>query len=246
MRLHNISSFREYYRFLTSGRQKEQELLDMMDILTVNETYFFRESHQLRTFSDEIIPELIRSRPKMGPQSLRIWSAGCSTGEEPYSIAMLLHDIPELKGWKIEIVGTDISPRVIGLARQGLFGQSSFRETDEYYRKRFFEKQGDDFRISDNLRRCVSFSQLNLFDGERILLLGRMDLIFCRNVIIYFDLSAQKKVVESFHRLLCEGGFLFLGHSESLMKISSDFILRHFSNDMIYQKPGRKYPGGER
>jgi chemotaxis protein methyltransferase CheR len=241
----NIRSFREYYRFLTNSRHRDQEMTDLMDILTVNETYFFRESHQLATFTDEIIPELISSRPNQGQQTMRIWSAGCSTGEEPYSIAMLLFDIPGLNDWKIEIVGTDISQRVLQHARLGLFGRSSFRDTDEYYRKRFFQKQGDGYRIIDDLRRFVSFSQLNLFDTDRVMLLGRMDLIFCRNVIIYFDLEAQKRVVASFHRLLFEGGFLLLGHSESLMNISQQFSLRHFRNDMIYQKPDRSSPGGE-
>jgi len=240
-----IQTFREYHRYLADILHRDQELLDIMDVLTVNETYFFREAHQLATLTEEILPELIRSRPETGRHSLRIWSAGCATGEEAYTIAMLLREIPELRGWNLEVIGTDISPRVLRIARQGLYGLSSFRETDERYRERFFEKQDNVYRVNDDLRRCVMFSQLNLYDPKRIALLGRMDLIFCRNVIIYFSLEARKRVVTSLHRTLVEGGFLFLGHSESLMNVSPLFQPRHFRNDIIYQKPVRNFPGGE-
>jgi chemotaxis protein methyltransferase CheR len=212
-------------------------MMDIMDILTVNETYFFRESYQLKAFTDEIIPELIIRASKKNTRSLNIWSAGCSTGEEAYTIAMLLLDIAELRGWKFNIIGTDISQRVLRQARHGVYGPSAFRATDDYYQKRFFHQHADGLRINDDVRECVTFSHLNLFDADRIIMLGKMDLVFCRNVIIYFDLDAKKKVVETFYNALAEGGFLLLGHSESLMNISTQFTLRHFKNDMIYQKP---------
>jgi chemotaxis protein methyltransferase CheR len=233
----NIPSFREYYHYLKYSRDKDQEMMDIMDILTVNETYFFRESYQLKAFTDEIIPELIARTSNKNSRSLHIWSAGCSTGEEAYTIAMLLLEINELKGWKIDIIGTDISQRVLRQARHGVYSTSAFRATDDYYRKRYFHTHENGLRINDEVRECVTFSHLNLFDANRIVMLGRMDLIFCRNVIIYFDLDAKKKVVENFHKTLSDGGFLLLGHSESLMNISTQFTLRHFKNDMIYQKP---------
>lgn len=239
-----IPSFREYYQFLKYNRKKDQEMMDVMDILTTNETYFFREAFQLKAFTDEIIPEIIQRKSREGSRSLRIWSAGCSTGEEPYTIAMLLRDIRELQGWQIEIIGTDISQRVLQHARRGVYGKASFRSTDEAYIRRYFHEQDDGLRVSDTVRELVTISHLNLFDSNRMVMLGRMDLIFCRNVIIYFDLAAKKKVVESFHQSLCEGGFLLLGHSESLMNISTQFTLRHFKNDMIYQKPERTTSGG--
>jgi chemotaxis protein methyltransferase CheR len=208
-----------------------------MDILTTNETYFFREAFQLKAFTDEIIPELLREKSSGGNRSLRIWSAGCSTGEEPYTIAMLLHGITELRGWKIEIVGTDISQRVLQHARRAVYGKSAFRTTDEKYVRRFFVEQDDGLKICDEIRNLVTISHLNLFDTNRMVMLGKMDLIFCRNVIIYFDLTAKKRVVDSFFNTLYDGGFLLLGHSESLMNVTTQFTLRHFKNDMIYQKP---------
>lgn len=239
----NIATFREYYQYLKYNRKKDQEMMDIMDILTTNETYFFREAFQLRAFTDEIIPELIHKKTKEHSRSIRIWSAGCSTGEEPYTIAMLLNDLPGLHGWKLEIVGTDISQRVLQHARRGVYGKSSFRSTDQSYVERYFHEQEDGFRITEKIRELVTISHLNLFDSHRMMMLGRMDLIFCRNVIIYFDLSAKKRVVESFHNSLSDGGFLLLGHSESLMNITTQFTLRHFKNDMIYQKPDRAVTG---
>ena len=241
----NLASFRDYYQFLKYNRKKDLELMDIMDILTTNETYFFRESFQLKAFTDEILPELMKDKAGRSDRTLRIWSAGCSTGEEPFTIAMLLLEIKELQGWKIEIIGTDISQRVLLHARRGVYGKSSFRATDDYYIKRFFQEQDDGFRINDEVRELVTISHLNLFDTNRMVMLGKMDLIFCRNVIIYFDAAAKKQVVEAFYKTLYDGGYLLLGHSESLMNITTLFTLRHFKNDMIYQKPERRTPGGQ-
>ena len=235
----NLPTFRDYYHYLKYNRNKDQELMDIMDILTTNETYFFRESFQLKAFTDEIIPELIARRPESSRRTLRIWSAGCSTGEEPYTIAMLLHGIRELRDWKIEIVGTDISQRVLQHARRAVYGKSSFRATDEHFIKRFFIEQEDGLKVCDEIRDLVTISHLNLFDVNRMVMLGRMDLVFCRNVIIYFDLPAKKRVIESFFNSLNDGGYLLLGHSESLMNVTTQFTLRHFKNDMIYQRPER-------
>ncbi|MSN25719.1 MAG: protein-glutamate O-methyltransferase CheR [Geobacter sp.] len=240
----NLLSYYDYYHYLKYNRNKDQELMDIMDVLTTNETYFFRESFQLKAFTDEIIPELIKVKGSHGSRSLRIWSAGCSTGEEPYTIAMLLTGILELRGWNIEIIGTDISQRVLQHARRGVYGKSSFRATEEHYLREFFVPQEDGFRVSDSIRKLVTISHLNLFDNGRMTMLGKMDIIFCRNVIIYFDQAAKKQVVESFHNALYDGGFLLLGHSESLMNLTTNFTLRHFKNDMIYQKPDRIFSGG--
>lgn len=240
----NISTFYDYYHLLKYSRNKEQELMDIMDVLTTNETYFFREGFQLKAFTDEIIPELIKYKTTCGNRSLRIWSAGCSTGEEPYTIAMLLSTMPELAGWKIEIIGTDISQKVLHQARRAVYGKSSFRATEEGDVRRFFCKQDDSYKVNDSIREMVTISHLNLFDTNRLTMLGKVDLVFCRNVIIYFDQTAKKRVIESFHSALYDGGFLLLGHSESLMNITTSFTLRHFKNDMIYQKPGRFSSGG--
>jgi chemotaxis protein methyltransferase CheR len=231
---HNLPGFRDYYQFLKYDRKKDEELSDIMDILTTNETYFFREGFQLKAFTDEILPELKVLKEK--ERTLRIWSAGCSTGEEPYTIAMLMLEQDLFPGWRIEIVGSDISQRVVQVARKGVYGKSSFRCTEEKYQKRFFTETEGGYRICDEVRELVSISHMNLFDANRLALLGKMDLIFCRNVIIYFDLASKKRVIDSFYNTLRSGGFLLLGHSESLMNLSTAFALRHLKNDMVYQK----------
>ncbi|MDD2853611.1 MAG: protein-glutamate O-methyltransferase CheR [Desulfuromonadaceae bacterium] len=240
----NLTSFYDYYHYLKYNRNKDQELMDIMDVLTTNETYFFRESFQLKAFSDEIIPELIKAKKALGNRTLRIWSAGCSTGEEPYTIAMLLSAIPALKGWSIEVIGTDISQKVLNHARRAVYGKSAFRATEERDLQRYFHPLDDGFKVNDSIRELVTISHLNLFDTNRLKMLGTVDLIFCRNVIIYFDLAAKKRVIESFYTALQGGGYLLLGHSESLMNISTLFTLRHFKNDMIYQKPVGTLTGG--
>jgi chemotaxis protein methyltransferase CheR len=238
LQLHNLKTFKDYYYFLRYSPGKEQELSELIDLLTTNETYFFREDFQLRTFREEILPELRERKERAGNRHLRIWSAGCSSGEEPYTIAMILLDQPWLKNWRVEVIGTDISQRVLHLARQATYGESAFRTTDEACRRRFFTADGNGReRLCDEVRSLVTISHLNLFDSARVTLLGRMDAIFCRNVIIYFDQPGKKKVVETFHQRLLPEGFLLLGHSESLMNISTAFKLRHFKHDMVYQKP---------
>jgi chemotaxis protein methyltransferase CheR len=235
---HRLKSFKDYYYFLRyNDRHKGQELAEVIDILTINETYFFREDFQLKTFTQEILPEIRSRKEKQGDRKLRIWSAGCSTGEEPYTIAMLVLDVPFFHDWQIDIIGTDINQRVLQTARKGLYGTFSFRTTDPFYQRRFFSESNGKYRIADRVKNLVTISHLNLFDTSRIALLGEMDVIFCRNVIIYFDFSAKKRVVQSFLRRLKPEGFLLLGHSESLMNISNAFVLRHFTHDMVYQRP---------
>jgi len=241
---HNLTSYKDYYFLLKYDVRKDQEMTGLMDVITTNETYFFRESFQLKAFTDEIIAEIVQAKAKKGDRTLRIWSAGCSTGEEPYTIAMLLLETALCSGLKIEILGTDISQRVLQQARKGVYGKSSFRATDAEYVERYFEEQDGNYRINEEVRELVTISQLNLFDQSRLALLGRMDVIFCRNVIIYFDQAAKKNVVEAFCQSLYPGGFLLLGHSESLMNISTLFTLRHLKNDMVYQKPYQLSLGG--
>jgi chemotaxis protein methyltransferase CheR len=239
LQLHNLKSFKDYYYLLRYSPAKDQELTEVVDLLTTNETYFFREDFQLRTFREEILPELRDRKEKSGNRQLRIWSAGCSSGEEPYTIAMILLDQPWLRSWRVEIIGTDISQRVLHMARQGIYGESAFRSTDAACRQRFFTTEPDGrAKVRDEVRGLVTVSHLNLFDTARVALLGRMDVIFCRNVIIYFDVNGKKKVVDTFYQRLQPDGFLLLGHSESLMNLTTAFRLRHFKHDMVYQKPG--------
>ncbi len=234
-----LPSFKDYFLFLKYDRHRDEELSVVLDLLTTNETYFFRESYQLKAFTDEIMPEITKRKTE---RNLRIWSAGCSTGEEPYTIAILLLELMnrgKLKGWQIEILGSDISQRVLKVARKGVYGPNSFRETDERYLA-YFQQDGGKKKARDAVRQMVSFTHLNLLDENKTCLLRTMDVIFCRNVLIYFDIVAKKKVVKNLYNRLDEGGCLFLGHSESLMNISTRFELKHLKNDLIYQKPSKK------
>ncbi len=234
-----LTNFEEYYHFLRYDRKREEELAMLVDNLTTNETYFFRESAQLKAFSHEILPEL---REKLADRkTLRIWSAGCSTGEEPYTIAMLMLESGDWwRDWQVEILGSDINQRVLHTARKGVYKKSALRATPpEMLRKYFIEEDRGDYRINDAVREHVSFSYLNLLDPFKTSLVRDLDIIFCRNVIIYFDREAKKKVIESFYDKLRDGGYLLLGHSESLINISNAFVLRTLVNDMVYQKPVR-------
>lgn len=234
---HRLKSFKDYYYLLRYNPNKEQELSEVVDLLTTNETYFFREDFQLRSFTEEVLPEIRRRKEQAGDRRLRIWSAGCSTGEEPYTIAMLLLEQPAFADWQVDIIGTDISQRVLQIARKGVYGNSSFRVTPPRFQQSYFTEVDGKFRIDDRAKSLVTISHLNLFDAPRVGLLGRMDVIFCRNVIIYFDLAAKKRVIDSFFQRLRPEGFLLLGHSESLMNISNAYVLRHFVHDMVYQRP---------
>jgi chemotaxis protein methyltransferase CheR len=237
-----LSTFEEYYHFLRYDRKREEELSVLIDNLTTNETYFFRESPQLRAFSEEILPELRRSLADR--KTLRIWSAGCSTGEEPYTIAILLLESGDWwRDWQVEILGSDINQRVLHTARKGVYKKGAHRvTTPPMLAKYFVEEEKGNYRIIDRVRELVSFSSLNLLDPYKTGLISNMDVIFCRNVIIYFDREAKKKVIASFYDKLREGGYLLLGHSESLINISNAFSLRTLKNDMVYQKQVRTRP----
>ncbi|MDP2168175.1 MAG: protein-glutamate O-methyltransferase CheR [Thermodesulfovibrionales bacterium] len=236
LRVHHLDNFRDYYRLLLYDRQKEEELSAAMDILTVNETYFFREESQLKALSEEILKEVRLMRG--GARKLRIWSAGCSSGEEPYTIAMLILEQGGMfDGWDIEVLGSDINQRVLQAARRGIYRKNSFRTTDEYFIKKYFTEEDGLYKVNDSVRRLVNFSYLNLLDPFKIKFVGTVDVVLCRNVLIYFHIDARKRVIENFYQRLSDGGYLLLGHAESLMNISTAFTLKHLKNDMVYQKP---------
>jgi chemotaxis protein methyltransferase CheR len=230
----NFDTFQKYFYFLQYDPRAESEFETIFDLVTTNETYFFREPAQLQAFTDEIVPELIG---KARGRKIRIWSAGCSSGEEPYTIAMLLDDRRYYDRAAFEIFASDINQTVLAKARRGKYRENSFRATSPAMRDKYFHREPDgSWRIHDAVRNRVSFGRLNLYDTARVALLGVLDVIFCRNVIIYFDEGAKRAVIGSFHERLGEGGYLLLGHSESLMSLSTQFKLRHLTHDMVYQK----------
>jgi chemotaxis protein methyltransferase CheR len=232
---HGFGDFTAYHRFLRYDAGRRAELEAAADLLTTNETYLFREPQQLRAFATEILPKLAEARAREG--RLRIWSAGCSTGEEAYTIALLVKDSGLFHGWDVGILASDIARRVLAAAREGVYGERAFRMAPPEVTARWFRPQGDKRVVSPELRKLVSFCHLNLLDEGMLSVVGPMDVIFCRNVMIYFDLEARRRVVRSFHRKLHDGGYLLIGQSESLLNVTADFELLQLDNDLVYRKP---------
>ena len=229
-----LGSFAAYHYLLRSGSPGDQELARLVDELVTNETYFFRERNQLRALFEEILPEL-RSRQPQRP--LALWSAGCSSGEEPYSLVMLAREAGLQPGRDLRVYASDISRTMLQRARRGLYREASFRQTEDALRDKYFLEKDGVWRIADDVKKHVDFIHLNLVDRSKIALLGSLDVTLCRNVIIYFDLETKRKVIHTFEDKLRAGGYLLLGHSESLINISSAFELRHLKHDLVYRKP---------
>ena len=230
----NFESFQKYFYFLQYDTRSEAEFDAIYDLVTTNETYFFREPAQLTAFIDEIIPDLLSRR---SIRKIRIWSAGCSSGEEPYSIAILLEESGLYSQAAFEIFASDISQQALARARRGEYRDAAFRAADPHLRDKYFARDSEGcWHVADEIRNRVSFGRLNLYDEGRVALVGTVDIIFCRNVIIYFDEASKRVVVNNFYNRLIDGGYLLLGHAESLMTLSTQFKLKHLKNDMVYQK----------
>jgi chemotaxis protein methyltransferase CheR len=230
-----LSSFSEYYQLLRFDERGRAELEEAMDLVTINETYFLREAYQLRAYQDEILPALRAEQHTR--ERLSVWSAGCSTGEEVYSVAMLTRESGLFPGRTVRIFGSDISRRCLAAARRGVYGPSAFRAMPVDLRKRYFVERADGAHIADDLRGICQFGHLNLLDTPRSSVVGRVDVIFCRNVLIYFDDVSRRRVIEMFYERLLPGGYLLLGHSESLLNVSTAFELVHLREDLVYRKP---------
>ena len=230
-----IPRFNEYYQFLKFSSGASSELDEAVDLLTTNETYFFREDYQLRAFKKEVLP--ILASDAASRRRLSIWSAGCSTGEEVYTIAILIAESGLFNGWDVRVYGSDISRRCVVAARRGIYGASAFRAVGPEVKRAYFIDRADGSHVIDRIRQNCHFGHLNLMDTERVRVVGRVDAVFCRNVLIYFDQRSRKKVIDMFYERLIPGGFLFLGHSESLLNVSTAFELVHLSEDLVYRKP---------
>jgi chemotaxis protein methyltransferase CheR len=232
-----LTSFSAYHYLVRNDSSDDSEFPRLIDELTTNETYFFRELGQLRALMTEIIPELRLQRAERSGAPVSIWSAGCSSGEEPYSIAILALEAGLVPGRDIRVYASDISHRMLRRARQGVYREVSFRETEPSLREKYFIEKDGLWRISDSVKEHVDFIHLNLLDRSKIPLLGSMDVILCRNVIIYFDVESKRRVIQTFYDKLRPGGHLLLGHSESLINLSNAFELRHLRNDLVYRRP---------
>ena len=229
-------SFRSYFTFMRFQASGE-ELQELINIMTVNETYFFREKYQFDCMVEDVLDEIVRYKGEGA--EIRIWSIPSSTGEEPYSIAIyLLEYWPLIEEVDVEIVSSDIDSKALERCRQGIYGKRSVQHLPKTLLKKYFTPLANgSYQICQDLRESVRFTQVNLSDGSQTRAYRNFDLIFCRNLLIYFDDASRRQSAEVFYDALNPGGFIFLGHSESMSRISSLFKVRKFSKAMAYQKP---------
>jgi len=230
-------SFERYFDSLRR-HDANDEIERLINLFTINETYFYREHEQFDCLVNGILPELIRDRRK--GDRVRIWTMPCSTGEEPYSIAIyLLENWSKVDDYDIEIVGSDIDTSVLRAAEMGVYDARSLHRLSRDLVSRYFIPAGvDGFRLIDAIRQSVRFSQVNASDAAAMSGYAYLDVIFCRNMLIYFDDQSRRQVAESFYDSLAQGGFICLGHSESMSRISSLFAIRKFPQAIVYQKCG--------
>jgi chemotaxis protein methyltransferase CheR len=208
--------------------------------ITIGETCLFRSQPQLDALRKVILPEIVAEKTKQITRRLRIWSAGCSTGEESYTLAMNMLDESErlLKGWTVEIVATDLNDRSVEAGKTGIYGDYALRNTSELYKRKYFSTVDEKkLQVRPEVKKLVTFSRLNLQDDSKMLFMKGMDLIFCCNVLIYFDGASKSKVINHFFSNLNFGGYFFLGTSESLMNLNDKFHLVHFPGTIAYWKP---------
>lgn len=234
-----LPSLEEYYRLLTSAAtESKAEWRELLAILTTGESFFFRDKGQFSLLKNLILPDIIERRQK--DRTLRIWSAGCSTGEEPYSIAILINEmLPQLKGWDILILGTDINEKAIEKARQGIYTQWSFRTTDPDLRKRYFKSLHDAWKLDEKISKMVKFRPGNLMEDkfpDSASGIHGMDIILCRNVFIYFNSVSVAVVLEKFAETLNDGGYLVTGHGELYGQSLGRLQVKMFPESVAYRK----------
>jgi chemotaxis protein methyltransferase CheR len=228
-------NFHEYFtrlRFQANG----EELQHLTNQLTVNETCFMREEYQFHCLTQSILPELIAHHPH--DRVINIWCMPSSSGEEPYSIAMYLLEFwPELQQHDVRLLASDINTQVLDMAEEGIYCERSMRYVPAAWKSRYFSRSGDFYHLSEELRSCVEFSHVNLMNNTEVRRQRNIDVVFCRNLLIYFDDVSRKEAAEALYDVMSPGGFICLGHSESMGRISPLFKVRKFPTAIVYQKP---------
>jgi len=234
----NLNDFESYYQLIKFGTARQVELKHLYDAVTINETFFFRNEPQFDAFEHTLVPQIVAARRNETQRPLRVWSAASSSGEEAHTLGMIfLEKLKPLHPWlTMEIVGTDISPGVLEIAKQGIYREYSVRNMPRLYLEKYFQTDGTRYHIDDKVRSLVRFEHLNLFDRPRMRLMSRFDVIFCANVLIYFDAKSKIQVVSDLYDALNPGGYLFIGYAESLHGISSAFKLINFPKTVAYKK----------
>jgi len=234
----NIASFEQYMQLIKYGARRTEELRYFYDAITINETFFFRNEPQFEAFERTLVPTVLAVRPPAGRQKLRIWSSASSSGEEAHTIAMIYLEKlrPKYPGVELEVVGTDINSSVLETARKGVYREYSVRNMPTLYLEKYFTSEDGRFAVRDEVKRFVRFEPMNLYDGARMRQMSNFDVIFCCNVLIYFDTSSKIQVVSHLYDALNRGGYLFIGYAESLHGISTAFTLENFSKTVAYRK----------
>lgn len=234
----NLKGFEEYLYYLKYDNGRGQELSRLFDVITTNETSFFRNPLQLKVFQKIVLPRILEKNKKTGNKKLHIWSAGCSTGEEPYTLAIILREVlkSEMPTWNTRITANDLSESVVMAARRGIYTDYSLRTTPKEIIDKHFIEEGERFKVHQDLKSLITFGQINLNDRAQLKMIPRSDIIFCRNVIIYFDDAMKKRVTSAFYDNLIPGGALFIGHSESLHHVSRSFKPIHHPGSIVYFK----------
>ena len=240
---HNCTTFEEYLALLRTESWRDKELPALFNAVTTNETFFFRDLPQLQAFNDLILPAVIKEN--QDTKRLKIWSAACSTGDEPYTLAILLLERGregaggcngDLGGWNVEVAASDISEAVLGTARRGAYGPYAMRHVSPPLQSRYFMMEDGLHCVKPEVKRLVRFAHINLFDTARVKLMKGLDVIFCRNCLIYFDDKAKKRVVDSFYDCLNPHGYLVIGFSESLHNVTRAFHPISSHKTVVYQK----------
>jgi chemotaxis protein methyltransferase CheR len=232
-----IDDTREYVFMLNYADPKGLEMQALANLVTTNETYMFREYDQLQAFANHCLPEVLSAKQARGERSLRIWSAGCSSGEEPYTLAMIVQDVfPQAQSWDCEIVATDIDENMLERVAAARYGARSVGDVPEEYRQKYLIEDEDEWVVRRRTATLVKPRHLNLHDRMAMRSMRGFDFVFCRNVLIYFDDASRKAVVDHFYSALNPGGYVFLGHSESIGRVTTAFKLKRFETHLVYVK----------
>jgi chemotaxis protein methyltransferase CheR len=232
------TSLLKYYEKLNREQEGEHELSRLLASMSVSETQFFRNQPQFDALAKYVIPEITRRKMSCHNRSLRFWSAGCSTGQEAYSIAMTIMDaVPDAAEWNIEVLGTDLNDDALAVAKSGWYTETGLQGVGSRHRDRYFHREDNGFAIADSLRRLVRFQRHNLIaESPPVDSFGTCDVVFCRNVVVFFPHETAKYVIELFYDILNPGAYLFLGHSEALQRMSTKYSLIELGDAFIYRK----------
>jgi len=234
-----INDVGTYINLLKFEDRNGEELQKLINQLTTNETYFFREMLQIEAFLNYCLPEVANLKKARNQKRLKIWSAGCSSGEEPYTLAILLKErFPEFSLFEIEILGTDIDTDILKHAQEAHYNERAVKDVPPDLLKKYFSLNTNGlYKLDEKIKNMVKFAHLNLFDHQKMRLLREIDFIFCRNVLIYFDDLSRKSVMANFYDSLNPGGYIYLGHAESVSRINSAFQIKRVGDYIVHQKP---------